>query len=192
MLRLEVLLEPGFRIFLHHFDSQSIETFPKRLQNQIPRNRVPGVEVHRRKHRFQGIGEDGIASVAPGSHFAGTEIEVGPELHFARPASQGIFAHQHCAQPTELSLVGLGKLRVERLRYHEVQDSVAEKLEPLVVGTPSGPVSQRQFQQAIVAELMTQRSSQPPRVPSRDYFNSYFSLNVTSTSTLATMFSLFS
>src|SRR5690606_18280073 len=91
----------------------------------------PAVEQHGTDQRLDGIREDRHLSVVARLAAAQNELLVEPEL--AAQRGQGGSAHERRPLPTQLALAGGRITQIEGARDREIEECVAEKLEPLVV-----------------------------------------------------------
>src|SRR5438046_9108120 len=97
--------------------------------------RLPAIEILRAADRFQRVGEDRLAAKAPAPELAGPELQGFTEAQREGHLGERLAAHQPGAQAAQVPFGCLREGRIQMMRDDEIEDGVAEKLEPLVVGT---------------------------------------------------------
>ena len=150
--RLQPFLQAGLGVLGNTAAGQCDDRPLEQRQHDPPAGLDVRIQVHRGDHRFQRIGQDGIAAVPAGFHFARPEHQAGTEIEFTRDRGQRGFAHQLRPGARERALVGGRPARVERLGDQRTEDRIAQKLEALVVRRAGAAMRQRLHQQRGIAK----------------------------------------
>ena len=153
---LHELLQPGLGILQHFRGRQRIDARTDHRLDQRPGRDHATVEQRRAEDRLQRIGEDGFAQVAAALEFAGTQPDVIAELEFAGDLGQRPVAHQARAHSGKVAFRGVGPALEQQRGNGEVQQRIAEKLQPFVVRIAAAAVGQGLLEQAGVLEGIRQ------------------------------------
>src|SRR5262249_30962008 len=111
---------------------------------------------------FKGVGKGGSAVASTVRFLAATKNEVFAEAERAALFGKRAAGDRVCAGPWERAFVERGEMVVEIAREDELDDSVAEKLEALIVLSGravfvrDGGMSQGELEKRVVAEIVTQ------------------------------------
>jgi hypothetical protein len=106
-----------------------------------------GVEENRREDRLEGVGQDGRAAVTAALHLALAQAQVFTELQAVGQAVQGFLAHEVGPQAGHVALAQLAETLEQGDGGDAVDDAVAEKLQPLVVGRTEAAMGDRLLEQ---------------------------------------------
>ena len=106
-----------------------------------------------------------MAAKAAGLELTGAELQRLPQLERCGHLGQRLAAHHPRPQPAQIPLARLREGRVEVMRHHEVEDRIAEKLQPLVVGARAAAMREGGAEEAgvprLVAELARSQRERP-------------------------------
>ena len=117
-----------------------------------------GVGVDRRDDRFERVGEDRVATKSAALELAGAKMQSIAELGVARYRGERGAVDERGAKPRHLAFVGARVLLVDELCDDEIDERVAEELEPFVVVLPRAAVRQRLREQRGVRECVSERA----------------------------------
>ena len=101
------------------------------------------VEEDRPAQGLQGVRQDRLAAEATGLELPGAQLQRVAEADRQGDLGQRLGADQPGAQAAQVALVGLRVGGIQGLSDGEVDDRVAQELEPLVVGAGGAAVGER-------------------------------------------------
>src|SRR5262245_37984089 len=127
-------------------------------QHQITRGLEPLVEIDRREHCFQRVGQDRLLRSTSGRVFALAQQQVIAEPQLASELREDTGVHHSRAHLRELAFGEVREVLVHVMRHDESEDRVAEELQPLVrlrftVLRAPGTVRERAHHELVVREL---------------------------------------
>ena len=96
------------------------------------RHLQPAVEVHGGDQRLHRVGEDGRPLPPAGVLLAAPQADVVPQAQLGGHAPEAVLADELGADARHAPLGQLRFAAVERVRHHEAEHRVAQKLQPLV------------------------------------------------------------
>src|SRR2546422_10628274 len=123
------LLELALEVLVTHRRRQGAITVQVVVVGRV----VPGVEEDRAEHRLEGVREQRLQTTAAAFGDALPEVEVAAKVELLRELGEGVRVDHRRARLRELALGRAGVMLVEVLGRDQLQDSVAEVLEALVV-----------------------------------------------------------
>jgi hypothetical protein len=113
-----------------------------------------GIEVDRTDQRFEGIGQDRLATETAALQFAGTQAQVFAQVETTGQHGQGLTLHQARARDSWPSRAS-GK-REQRFAGDEVENGITEEFQALVVAPGKTAVGQGQEHQFLILEGVTE------------------------------------
>src|SRR5215469_1587424 len=123
------------------------------------------VEKNGAAERLEGVGEDRLTPKASALELTRPELQHRPDAEPERDLGQRLAADETRPQTAQIALGCVREGCVQTMRNDEIEDRVAEELEPFVVragGAAMGECSAEQSQVArLVAELLTHEGAGP-------------------------------
>ena len=114
------------------------------------------IEVDSAKDRLECIGQYRIPPVSATLALATTQVEMLTETELRGNLGECRIIDQRCPEPTQISLGSVRMCSEHDLRYHEVEDGVAEKLETLVVVARRTTVGQRKLKELRIRKFVVE------------------------------------
>ena len=93
-------------------------------------------------------------------HLAGPQPEALAQVEFPRHHGQRLPLDQPGPQTGQLPFPRGRKALEQRLADHEIDDRVAQKLEPFIIGAADAAVRQRQFQQRRITKVVANSAAE--------------------------------
>ena len=131
------------------------------LENETPDGLEIAVEVNRAKERFKGIAQCGIASPATARFFAAAHQQVPAKIETGRAHLERFTRDEARPAGRQATFPGFAVTREEVLGDDELQNSIAQELETLVVELQQLPfmrdarMSERLGQELRILKLIT-------------------------------------
>ncbi len=94
---------------------------------------VAAIEINRRQHRFEGVGENGGLFATAGLGLPPAQFDKTPQFDRAGHFRQPHLADQLGAGARKVAFVHPGVLLHQHMAHHQVQDGIAQKLQGFVV-----------------------------------------------------------
>src|SRR5699024_4252970 len=112
---------------------QMLQAVFEQIENDPPRLGKAGFGVNGAQQGLDGIGQNGVATAAAVTLFAGAEHQQWPQLQLAREDRQRAATHQRRTQPRQIALAGVRTAVKQRRGNDEIEYAVTKELQPLVV-----------------------------------------------------------
>ena len=128
---------------------------------ELPRRLQPAIEINRRDQRLTGVGQQRVLEAAAGFLLATAENHVVAQAHQLRHLGQRRGRDQ-VRLDLRLLPFGVGRERAkQRVRHHQAEHGIAQKLQRLVVADAAArvfvrlrPVGQRMLEQPAITEAI--------------------------------------
>ena len=95
------------------------------------------VEIERGDHRLAGVGEDGRIAAAARILLPAGQGQIWGKSDLRGHLREALARDEHREAPGEIALLLLGEAAVDKIRHHEPENAVAEKLQPLIGDAPA-------------------------------------------------------
>ena len=158
---LKVLLQPGLGVLESLRGRQGRDPGLEEPVNDPLGGLQSPIEEHGTTDSLKGVRQDGLPAEAAGLELARAKLKLIAQPDGGCNLGQGFGAHHPRPQTAQVPLGGIRKRQVEVLGDDEVEDSIPEEFETLVIATGSATVSQRGNEQAGVTRLVFESSTNP-------------------------------
>ena len=126
--------------------------------HDVAAGRPAGIEVDRRDDGFERVGENRVAAKAAALELAGSEVQQIAELGITRDRRQRAAVDERGAKAGHLAFVGAWMLLEDQLGDDQVDQRIAEELEPFVVVMARAAMRQRLREQRGGRERVSKRA----------------------------------
>ncbi len=133
-----------------------MQALAESLLNDVTSRIEARVEIDCAENRLKRISQYRIAPVSATLTLTSTQVEMLTKTELRGYLGKCRIVDQRCPQATQVSFRSIWMCSEYNLRYHEVENGVAEKLEALVVVTRRTTVSQRKLKELRIRKFVVE------------------------------------
>ena len=138
---LQILLQPGFRVFRNVVNRQRIEQGRIQLQYNIAAVLKIRIQVNSAYQCLYGVSQERVFLSSATFMFANAEPDVTSQFQSFRELRKGFFFDQGCPQPGEIAFSSLRKPYKQLLGDKHAKQRISQVFKPFIVTLAETPVS---------------------------------------------------